>query len=113
MHVLFRVPLPYQYSQLSQFDNGDPDDELADLEDNLHLLVEDSSSEDDEDDKNREIVARRISSERLKVNNVKRSNVIEELEEEESDEIGDDDVFLKEDHNAVSLVKTLNKHFVQ
>ena len=41
----FRVPQPYQYSALSQFDN-DPDEEMNDLDDHLEMLVEDSSSED-------------------------------------------------------------------
>ena len=47
-HVIFlnfRVPQPYQYSALSQFDN-DPDEEMNDLDDHLEMLVEDSSSED-------------------------------------------------------------------
>lgn len=43
----FRIPLPYQYSALSQFDQ-DPDDDINELEDNLHMLVEDSSSEGDD-----------------------------------------------------------------
>jgi hypothetical protein len=48
--VLFsRVPQPYQYSALSQFDN-DPDEEINDLDDHLEMLVEDSSSEDLEED---------------------------------------------------------------
>ena len=47
-----RVPQPYQYSALSQFDN-DPDEEINDLDDHLEMLVEDSSSEDlEEDDAN-------------------------------------------------------------
>ncbi len=47
-----RVPQPYQYSALSQFDN-DPDEEINDLDDHLEMLVEDSSSEDlEEDDTN-------------------------------------------------------------
>ena len=45
----FRVPQPYQYSALSQFDN-DPDEEINDLDDHLEMLVEDSSSEDLEDE---------------------------------------------------------------
>ncbi|XP_059090652.1 uncharacterized protein LOC131886367 [Tigriopus californicus] len=43
----FRIPLPYQYSALSQFDQ-DPDHDINELEDNLHMLVEDSSSEGDD-----------------------------------------------------------------
>ena len=45
----FRVPQPYQYSALSQFDN-DPDEEINDLDDHLEMLVEDSSSEDLDDE---------------------------------------------------------------
>lgn len=49
--ILFisRVPQPYQYSALSQFDN-DPDEEINDLDDHLEMLVEDSSSEDLEEE---------------------------------------------------------------
>ena len=47
--LLFRVPQPYQYSALSQFDN-DPDEEINDLDDHLEMLVEDSSSEDLDDE---------------------------------------------------------------
>ena len=51
----FRVPLPYQYSALSQFDvqGGDGDDLEAqeeDLENNLHLLAEQDSSTDEDDE---------------------------------------------------------------
>lgn len=45
-----RVPLSYQYSALSQFDADPDEEELNDLEENLHILVEDSSSDGDEDD---------------------------------------------------------------
>ena len=48
---IFRVPQPYQYSALSQFDN-DPDEEINDLDDHLEMLVEDSSSEDLEEEEN-------------------------------------------------------------
>ena len=44
-----RTPLSYQYSALSQFDADPDDDELNDLEDNLNVLVEDSSSDEDEE----------------------------------------------------------------
>lgn len=46
-NLVSRIPLPYQYSALSQFDQ-DPDDDINELEDNLHMLVEDSSSEGDD-----------------------------------------------------------------
>ncbi len=48
-HVLFqnRVAVPYQYSALNQFDN-DPEDEVNDLENNLDMLVEDSTSDEEE-----------------------------------------------------------------
>ena len=41
------MPVPYQYSVLSQFEN-DPDDESADPEHCLNMMAEDTSSEDDE-----------------------------------------------------------------
>ena len=44
-----RVPQPYQYSALSQYDN-DPDEEINDLDDHLEMLVQDSSSEDLEEE---------------------------------------------------------------
>lgn len=40
-----RTPHAYQYSALSQFDN-DPDEEVNDLEDNLEMLVDDSTDSD-------------------------------------------------------------------
>jgi len=43
------MPLPYQYSALSQYDI-DRDEEMNDLDDHLEMLVEDSSSEDLEED---------------------------------------------------------------
>ena len=42
-----RMPVPYQYSVLSQFEN-DPDDESVDPEHCLNMMAEDTSSEDDE-----------------------------------------------------------------
>ena len=41
------MPVPYQYSVLSQFEN-DPDDESVDPEHCLNMMAEDTSSEDDE-----------------------------------------------------------------
>ena len=107
--TISRVPLPYQYSALSQFDQ-DPDEDLHDLEDNLHMLVEDSSSEDDAED-------RKVCGERIKggSNGIgKAGGVHSNLEKAEDrveidDEDGDDDVFPEEDCNAVSTTLLKSK----
>ena len=80
--LVSRTPLSYQYSALSQFDADPDDDELNDLEDNLNVLVEDSSSDEDE-----EVVPK---SSRPK-------NACEAGEDDEDD----DDVFV-DDPNIVS-----------
>ena len=41
------MPTPYQNSALRQFDN-DPDDDVADPESSLNMMVEDSTSDDEE-----------------------------------------------------------------
>ena len=80
--LVSRTPLSYQYSALSQFDADPDEDELNDLEDNLNVLVEDSSSDEDE-----EVVPK---SSRPK-------NACEAGEDDEDD----DDVFV-DDPNIVS-----------
>ena len=42
-----RMPVPYQYSVLRQFDN-DPDDDVVDPEHSLNMMVEDTSSDEEE-----------------------------------------------------------------
>ena len=42
-----RMPVPYQYSALRQFDN-DPDDDVIDPENSLNMMVDDSTSDDEE-----------------------------------------------------------------
>merc|ERR1712008_129196 len=41
------MPVPYQYSALRTFDN-DPDEDVIDPENNLNMMVDDSTSEDEE-----------------------------------------------------------------
>ena len=41
------MPVPYQYSALRTFDN-DPDEDVIDPENNLNMMVDDSSSDDEE-----------------------------------------------------------------
>ncbi len=82
------MPLPYQYSALSQFDADPDDEELGNLEDNLHLLVEDSSDSDEEQEQPK------------KSSSKKKKEVVEAPNDEEEDEEGDDDVFA--DADAVS-----------
>jgi len=43
----WRMPVPYQYSVLRQFDN-DPDDDVVDPEHSLNMMVEDTSSDEEE-----------------------------------------------------------------
>ena len=43
----YRMPVPYQYSALRQFDN-DPDDDVVDPEHSLNMMVEDTSSDEEE-----------------------------------------------------------------
>ena len=81
--LVSRTPLSYQYSALSQFDADPDDDELNDLEDNLNVLVEDSSSDEDEE------VAPKSS---------RPKNAGEAGEDDDDD---DDDVFV-DDPNIVS-----------
>ena len=41
------MPVPYQYSALRTFDN-DPDEDVIDPENNLNMMVDDSTSDDEE-----------------------------------------------------------------
>ena len=43
----YRMPVPYQYSALRQFDN-DPDDDVVDPENSLNMMVDDTSSDEEE-----------------------------------------------------------------
>ena len=45
--TIFRMPVPYQYSALRTFDN-DPDEDVIDPENNLNMMVDDSTSDDEE-----------------------------------------------------------------
>ncbi len=94
---LSRITLPYQYSALSQID-ADPDDEeeLGNLENNLHLLVEDSSSDDDKEGEEEE------EEEKPEKTGEKTSKKMRSRAEEIADE-GDDDVFADADAVSVHL----------
>ena len=87
--LVSRTPLSYQYSALSQFDADPDDDELNDLEDNLNVLVEDSSSDEDEE----------VAPKSSRPKNAGEAG--------EDDDDGDDDVFV-DDPNIVSSSDEVN-----
>ncbi len=107
------MPLPYSYSQLSQFDVDPDEEDLGNLEDNLHLLVEDSTSTSEEEDGGGGDVAedgKKKRRGRRKKKGKKRNGgdggagtkrEAEDIEAEASLE-GDDDVFASADAVSVS-----------
>ena len=42
------MPVPYQYSALTQFDNDPDDGDVIEPENSLNMMVDDSSSDDEE-----------------------------------------------------------------
>ncbi len=105
------MPLPYSYSQLSQFDVDPDEEDLGNLEDNLHLLVEDSTSTSEEEDGGGGDVAedgKKKRRGRRKKKGKKRNGggagtkrELKDVETEASLE-GDDDVFASADAVSVS-----------